>query len=62
MGGEIIDMGREDCIMMNFVNKECYCDFYDYMFARCIDIKTCPEGLDRDDYEDRDNYDEGDEE
>lgn len=51
-------MIRENCDMCTYINGECFCDFYDFGFAKCVDIPIghCPNGLDDDDDED-DYYD-----
>ena len=47
-------MGREYCNMSEELLGETYCGFYDFGYAKCHEVKTCPEGLD--DNEDEEDY------
>ena len=42
--------------MCDYLGKEIYCSYFDFGYAKCINIKVCPDGLDDDD----DDYDDTD--
>jgi len=56
-------MGRECCQFCSVWNDEVYCDYYDFLVAKCQDIEHCPDGLDDDEpeYYEGDEYDYDDE-
>ncbi len=49
-------MGRENCSTCDWLMGEMYCGDRDFAYAKCTDMKECPEGLDDDD-EDLDQAD-----
>ena len=50
-------MGREMCSMCHYLKDERYCDYYDVFYAKCEEIKSCPDGLDEEeDSEEEDDY------
>ena len=50
-------MDRNDCMMCDFLGDDKYCSYYDVFFARCEDIKECPDGLDDDNMDECDHID-----
>ena len=50
-------MGREFCQMTTELEKEFYCDYYDFGFIKCHQVKKCPDGLDEDeDWEEENDF------